>query len=150
MTQQQKRNTITAVDLIKKHEGSNIRKDRHMTYICTAGANTIGYGRNLDTNGLSEAEAELLLYNDINECERDLFNLFGKQVTPNSLLLVLIDMRYALGYSGFKQWKRLIKGVKNNSISTVIKEIKNSQWHRGIGKYRTNELIKILENNNNQ
>ena len=48
------------VDTIKRHEGLRLKP-----YLCTAGKLTIGYGRNLETNGISGDEAEYLLKNDI-------------------------------------------------------------------------------------
>ena len=45
---------------LKKEEGF-----RAKVYKCTAGKNTIGFGRNLDDNGITYEEAEYLLKNDI-------------------------------------------------------------------------------------
>jgi len=58
-------------DAIKKqltlHEG---RKNK--PYKCTSGKITIGVGRNLDDNGLSEDEIDYLLTNDVLRCEKEL------------------------------------------------------------------------------
>ena len=45
---------------LRDHEGL-----RHFPYQCTAGRTTIGYGRNLDDKGLTLAECEVLLDNDL-------------------------------------------------------------------------------------
>ena len=49
------------------HEGLRLRP-----YKCTAGKMTIGVGRNLDDNGITQAEAFALLENDIIAVEADL------------------------------------------------------------------------------
>ena len=53
--------TDKAVDLLKVHEGY-----RQYPYDCTEGLNTIGYGRNLESRGLTEIEASYLLHCDVN------------------------------------------------------------------------------------
>ena len=44
---------MITVEQIKKHEGY-----KQYPYYCTGGKLTIGYGRNLDENGINEEEAE--------------------------------------------------------------------------------------------
>jgi len=138
--------TITAVDLIKKHEGKVIRNGRHLVYTCPAGKKTIGYGRNLEANGISEHEAEFLLYNDIDECQWLLSRIFKPHwdEIPSEIKLVLIDMIFALGPTGFKRWVRLIAAAKLYNKEVMIKEIKDSRWYRGMGKNRCDDLISIL------
>lgn len=48
-----------------KHESLRLKP-----YRCPAGKLTIGYGRNLDDNGITKAEAYELLSNHIRSCER--------------------------------------------------------------------------------
>jgi len=52
---------------LKKHEGF-----RSKVYKCPAGYLTIGYGRNLETNGLTKEEAEYLLQKDVEKIETEL------------------------------------------------------------------------------
>ena len=140
--------TITAcVDLIKKHEGKVIRNSRHIVYTCPAGKKTIGYGRNLEANGISEHEAEFLLYNDIDECLYVLSRIIKPHwdEMPDSIKLVLVDMIFALGPTGFKRWLRLIAAAKLFNKDLMIKELKDSKWYNGIGKNRIDDLISILK-----
>jgi len=56
----------TAFDMIKRHEGE--RKNsagRHIPYRCPANKLTIGWGRNIEERGISNAEAVMLAENDI-------------------------------------------------------------------------------------
>jgi lysozyme len=50
-----------------RHEGLRIKP-----YRCTAGKLTIGIGRNLDDCGISQSEANIMLINDIMNCEKQL------------------------------------------------------------------------------
>ena len=47
-------------EMLIANEGLSLK-----VYKCTAGANSIGVGRNLDSRGISEDEAMLMLNNDI-------------------------------------------------------------------------------------
>ena len=59
----------TAAAMIKRHEGLRLR-----LYECSAGKTTIGYGRNLDDNGISHSEAEYMLEADIELVDQQLGN----------------------------------------------------------------------------
>ena len=66
-------------DFIIKHEGLKLKP-----YICPAGKITIGVGRNIEDNGISEDEAMYLLNNDIKRCKTELMEIFDKDyINPN-------------------------------------------------------------------
>ena len=111
-------------ELIMKHEGFS-----NKPYICTAGRQTIGYGRNISDKGITEAEAKHLLVNDINECYQDLKNIFDrfKDLSENRQS-ALIDMRYNLGSGGFRKFKKMIAAIKENDFKKASEEMKASLW----------------------
>jgi lysozyme len=84
-------NNSSVIDLIKTHEGLRLN-----VYQCTAGKNTIGYGRNLDDNGISKDEADFMLRNDVKETT--VMNAI-KEKSKNQTELI-DNLRYAL-----KNWK---------------------------------------------
>ena len=47
---------MNLTDRVKMHEGLRLKP-----YRCTSGKLTIGYGRNIEDNGITEAEASFLL-----------------------------------------------------------------------------------------
>ena len=57
------------VNMLKRHEGV-----RYKVYMCSAGYETIGVGRNISESGLglSDDEIEYLLVNDIRRCRKEL------------------------------------------------------------------------------
>ena len=55
------------LEQIKRHEGLKLTP-----YKCTAGKLTIGYGRNIEDNGITEQEASMLLKNDIAKTKAEL------------------------------------------------------------------------------
>jgi len=108
------------------HEGMELKP-----YIDTVGKTTIGVGRNLDDNGISEEEALCLLDNDIKNTISDLENVFDNfNELPDKIKLVMIDMMFNLGIYRFKKFKNMIAAVKARDWENVINEMKDSKWCR--------------------
>ncbi len=107
---------------ISKHEGF-----RSKVYLCPAGFHTIGYGRNLDTNGITNNEANILLNNDISKIISDLQSLFWNW---NSLSInrkvALIDMMFWIGPGSFKGFSRMISAIRNENFIKASEEMYNS------------------------
>jgi len=108
---------------------------RSMAYSDLKGNLTIGYGRNLESKGLSKIEALMLLRNDIAECEADLCKIFGKPLydLDNNRRWALIDMRYNLGPGGFRGFVRMINAVKCGFYAQAAKEMRHSAWYEQVG-----------------
>ena len=67
----------TAFDMIKRHEGERKNSEgRHIPYRCPANKLTIGWGRNIEERGISNAEAVMLADND-GESHDDVPNIHG-------------------------------------------------------------------------
>ena len=61
---------------LQKDEGRNVNvRGRHLPYRCHANKLTIGYGRNIEDNGIAEEEAYDLLLNDAIQANRDAASL---------------------------------------------------------------------------
>lgn len=127
---------------IKRHEGKKL-----MAYTCSAGFLTIGYGRNLDANGISEAEADMLLSNDITRAIRELTALFQEQGFASfseMRQIALIDMVFNLGISRFKRFNKMIAAIKAGDWAFAAKEALESKWAMQVGA-RAVEDAKMLK-----
>ncbi|MBF0234266.1 MAG: lysozyme [Desulfamplus sp.] len=120
--------TNEAIDLIKKHEGF-----RQFPYKCTAGKMTIGYGRNIEDVGISKEEALFLLVGDVARCEQDLQSIFLQfdHFTRNRRV-ALIDMRYNLGPSRFRGFKRMLAAILADDWDRAADEAMDSEWYRQV------------------
>ena len=90
---------IEVKNMLVRHEGVVCH-----VYKCTAEPprNTIGCGRNLDDNGISEDEAMYLLDNDIKRVKEELNKNFGAYRTmPEKARMVCVDMTFQMGITGF-------------------------------------------------
>jgi len=119
---------VNLVDSIKKHEGLSLT-----VYQCTTGANTIGYGRNLDTNGITKQEAELLLMNDIKNATKQAKTLDFYQGLTAARQEVIIELVYNLGLKGFKTFTRAIKAIERADYEVAGNELLDSKWCRQVG-----------------
>ncbi|MEA2059606.1 MAG: glycoside hydrolase family protein [Thermodesulfobacteriota bacterium] len=116
-------------DQLIAHEGLRLKP-----YLCPAGKLTIGVGRNLEDRGITEKEARLLLENDIQDCIADLQKIFqdengGFDFLPESVQMVLEDMRFNLGYNGFRTFKKMIQAVREHDFNKACREMQDSKWY---------------------
>ena len=131
---------MNAYELIKLHEGFEL-----YPYKCPAGKLTIGYGRNIEDNGISEEEAELMLANDIQRCVLEL-----KRVLPwydgldDVRQAVLIDMCYNLGISRLLKFKRFLSALEQDYYDLAAREMLDSLWAKQVGQ-RAERLALIMK-----
>ena len=127
--------------MLVEHEGEKL-----FPYVCPAGKTTIGAGRNLSDKGISQEESRFLLNNDIKECFDDLQTIFIYQFEkfPEAIQHCLIDMRFNLGYSGFRKFKKMIKAVNDRNMEEMIIQMRDSAWYRQVTS-RAEHLIKMMK-----
>jgi len=133
---------MTVKEFIIKHEGLKLKP-----YLCPAGKLTIGVGRNIEENGISEDEAMYLLNNDIKRCKTELMEIFDKDyiTLPANVKIALIDMIFNLGKPRFLTFKKLIQAVKEGDFKKAAEEAKNSKWCRQVGS-RCEDVCEMLRN----
>lgn len=136
-----KSNIEILAETIIKDEGMRLKP-----YRCTAGKLTIGVGRNIEDNGISEGEALILLSNDITACIREVSSLFGKHF---SLLTqprqnVLINMAFQLGITRLRKFKKLRKAIANYDYDEASKEMLDSKWAKLQTPERANRLAEEM------
>ena len=128
---------------IKEHEGLVLKP-----YKCTANKLTIGYGHNLEDNGLSKTACEFILFEDIDEAKKNLYAVFTRkffETLSNNQKISLIDMMFNLGLSRFLTFKKFIQAVKNEDFMKASAEIINSRaYQQNKSRYKKlSEQIKM-------
>lgn len=121
------------------HEGMKLK-----LYKCTEGKQTIGVGRNIEANGISEDEAMLMLRNDTMEALRLCVYTF-KNFTrfPEKQQHALIDLMFNIGYNRFKGFKKMITAINKLDWKTAANEMKDSKWFKQVGN-RGYNLVEML------
>lgn len=126
---------------LKRHEGF-----RGFPYLDTVRKMTIGYGRNLDDNGISEKEATLLLENDIKniiEVPKKYIRVY-EELSPLRKAVIL-NMLFNMGESRFSKFLRMIAAINAKNFDGAADEMLNSAWARQVGN-RATELAKDMKN----
>ena len=125
--------------LIKKHEGF-----RERAYRCPAGYLTIGYGRNLETSGITSKEADFLLENDIRECLGDCSNRpYWSDLDPNQQA-ALLSMRYNLGAGGYSSFVKMHAALVLHNYAGAAREIRESRYYKQV-ESRAEEIARMIE-----
>ena len=130
---------LSLVKQLEQDEG----KERS-AYQDSEGYWTIGVGRLIDARkggGLSEDEIQYLLQNDIKAAVRTCERLFLKfsSFTP-SQQDSLLNMAFNLGYTGLKNFKRMVDCINDGDWHGAQREAKNSLWYKQV-KDRADRVI---------
>lgn len=118
------------LEFLKQEEGY-----RQHPYKCTAGANTIGFGRNLDAKGIVREEAEGLLWNDMVDASGDAQDLCVKyrvlwaKLSPGQRK-ALTAMAFQLGRGGLDSFRKMWAALAARDAHGASQEALNSRWAR--------------------
>ena len=133
---------LQAINLLKLHEGF-----RSKPYKDSLGIVTIGYGRNLESRGLTEPEAAYLLKCDVKEAEEYLhkeydyyYQLSGERKA------VLIDMMVNMGPTRLRGFVNTHAALSSRDYEVAALEMLDSKWARQVGN-RAITLSKIMQSN---
>lgn len=130
---------MNVYDLILAREGKRLR-----AYRDTRGHLTIGIGRNLDANGISDEEAQIMFHNDVDKCVEELeSNLpwFGTLDAPREG--VLIDMCFEIGIAGLLKFTDTLAAIERHDWPAAAAHMLDSEWAREVPK-RADEDAQIM------
>ncbi|RLE52076.1 MAG: lysozyme [Candidatus Methanomethylicota archaeon] len=103
-------------------------------YKCTSGRLTIGYGHNIDDNGITLTIAKDMLEEDLQEAERSLFAAFpAYQMLSQPRIDALIDLTFNIGITKFKRFGYLHKALAMQDFETAAAELMDSKYARQVG-----------------
>lgn len=119
---------IVAADL-RIDEGKRLR-----LYRCSAGKVSIGYGRNIEDNGISDDEAEYMLSNDLRRCLVELDRAFPwwRDLTVQQQR-GLANLAFNLGMPKLKEFKLMLRALQNHDANAASAQALNSLWAKQVG-----------------
>ena len=129
--------------LLIKHEGLRLKP-----YKCTAGRTSIGVGRNLDDNGITEAEAMAMLDRDIAvtvSALRDEFLWFAE--LDRTRKDAVISLGFNMGVRKLTTFKKFVAAMVAQNYETAAVEILDSAYATQVGK-RAIELAGMIRTGN--
>jgi lysozyme len=126
-------------DTLIRHEGLRL-----FPYKDSVGKLTIGVGRNLEDQGITEEEALYLLGNDILQAASDLGKAFPVVFAlSQDRYEVLVNMAFNLGISRLSKFKRMWAAIEIGDFNKASEEMLTSKWAVQVGS-RATELAEIM------
>jgi lysozyme len=114
---------------IKRDEGF-----RSKPYKDTVGKATVGYGRNLDDVGITEAEADFLLTGDIARAITDLDMAFPYwQNLSDIRQRAILNMCFNMGIHRLLEFRKMFAALRNNDFKSAYDEALESKWAKQVG-----------------
>jgi len=128
------------IEDLRRDEGVKLKP-----YLCTAGAYTIGVGRNLDDVGITVAEAIYMLHNDVDRCclELDQALAWGREPSE-ARQRALVNMCFNLGITRLMGFKSTLKALQECRFDEAAHHATQSRWAVQVGARATRiaELIR--------
>jgi len=113
-------------DDLRRHEGTVLN-----AYPDHLGYWTIGVGRMIDERrggGISEAEAEHLLANDIDRIAARLQHEPGFRNSPSEVKRALVNMAFQMGIKGLLGFTNMWRALEQHDYETAATEALDSKW----------------------
>lgn len=106
---------------------------RGQPYECPTGHTTIGYGRNLDDNPLTEREGAYLMRNDIEHYKKLLLKEEWFRKLDYVRKWVILSMTFTLGIKGINRFIRMISALQMGNYDLAAHEMEDSKWYYQVG-----------------
>ena len=122
-------NIAILTDELIRDEGLRLKP-----YHCTAGKLTIGIGRNIEDNGISETEARYLVQNDILRCVGELDRTIPWWRNLNEARQrALLNMVFNMGISRVLAFKKMLTALQMGQWEEAATQALDSQWAKQVG-----------------
>ena len=118
-------------DQLRIHEGV-----RSHVYLCTAGYETIGVGRNIAESGigLSDDEIDYLLENDIKRCKQELVSLSWFPDLDPVRQDAIVNLCFNLGLTRLMGFQNAIGAMAVGDYEKAADEFLDSRWATQVGQ----------------
>tara|TARA_R100000808_G_scaffold11917_1_gene30134 strand:+ start:1522 stop:1953 length:432 start_codon:yes stop_codon:yes gene_type:complete len=129
------------IETLKRHEGV-----RSKVYLCSAGYETIGVGRNIAESGLglSDDEIDYLLANDIKRVDAELAYAYPwysdlDQVRKEAM----INLSFNLGQTRLQKFVKALDHMESGTYELAANEFMDSRWSQQVGQ-RAVEVTEMI------
>ena len=120
---------VALLDRIMRHEGY-----RRHGYHCPTGALTIGYGRNLDSIGVSEPEARVLAENDLARTALELDKAAPWwRLLPEGPRETIHEMAFNMGVPRLMGFAKALDAARRQDWAVAAREMLDSRWAEQVG-----------------
>jgi len=134
--------TEKLLEMLKRHEGV-----KSHVYLCSAGYETIGVGRNISNTGMGlfDDEVDYLLENDIARVIKELSLEYPWFTDLDDVRKdAIIDISFNLGATRLRGFRLALAAMEVADYTLAAKEFLDSKWSRDV-KGRAHELASMIE-----
>ena len=120
-----------SIEWLKRDEGLRL-----FPYKCSANKLSVGYGRNLEDCGITEAEAEYLLINDLQTARSDARKFVGDDVFLNltpERQAVICCMAFNLGLPRLRKFVKFKDAIIVGDYEEARVQMLDSKWREDVG-----------------
>lgn len=114
-------------------------------YTDSVGKLTIGWGRELQDNGISQAEADFMFDNDFARCQKELAQYSWYLDQPQNVKDALMNMNFNLGITKLLEFKKMITALVNKDYTKAAMEALNSKWAKQVGQRAKDVALMIRQ-----
>lgn len=108
--------------------------ERLRPYVDTTGNITVGVGRNLSVNGISSAEATILLLNDIATAAANLdAGMPWWRTLPEPQQRVMANLMFNLGPVRFAEFTTFLGFMKEQKFPSAAADLATTLWFKQVG-----------------
>ncbi len=125
---------------IKNNEGLKLK-----LYKDTVNKWTVGYGRNIEDNGISKDEADYLFDNDFARCQRELAPYPWYVNQPQNVQYALMNMCFNLGIGRLLGFRKMIMALTAKDYTNAAREALDSKWATQVGDRAKQVALMIRE-----
>lgn len=126
---------------VQTHEGLSLTM-----YTDTTGHWTIGYGRNIQNNGITKAEAEAMLDHDLEtaivQCQKS-FPWFNGADGPRQQ--VIAELMFEMGPKTLGEFTHMLAAVAAGTYDLAASELLRSTWASQVGSTRSRQMADLLQ-----
>ena len=127
------------IEMLKLHEGV-----RSHVYLCSAGYETLGVGRNISDSGLglSDDEIDYLLNNDLERVRQELTDTYFWFPALNEARQdAMIDISFNLGQTRLRGFVKAVEAMSREQFDIAADEFMDSRWSQQVG----NRAVEVTE-----
>ncbi len=95
---------------------------------------TIGWGRNIEDNGISQEEGDFMFDNDFARCQTELAEYSWYTDQPENIQDALMNMNFNMGITRLLTFKKMIAALIAKDYTKSAIEALNSKWAIQVGQ----------------
>jgi len=114
-------------------------------YKDSVGKWTIGYGRNIEDNGILPDEGELMFTNDLKRAIKDVEGFTWYLNSPDGVKKALINMSFNMGLPRLLGFRKMIAALIVKDYTKASIEALDSVWSKQVGSRAKEIAVMIRE-----